>query len=184
MKHVPLLFSFGIATLFTLFASAFFPSLHLLTFSPFLCLMYHRLDLEKSLWLSAGCGLLLDLLSSDVRFGIQALNLTLTTLVFYKQKRHFFDDKPISLTLFSVLVSLASTLFLWVLLPLSGNKLCISWQLAATDLLILPLCDGVYALCCFCAPLALYAHIAKVGWKSFIKKWIDKWPFKKQESVS
>lgn len=151
----------------TLFFSALFPTIKLLMFSPFLAIVYPRFSIEKTVWIATGCGLILDLLCSELRFGIQAVTLAMTTLVLSKHKHHFFEDKPLSLCLSTLLISLTSTLIQWLLLPLSGFSFILSWTLVATDLILLPIADALYAFLCFYLPLLCWAHIQKMGWKKW-----------------
>lgn len=154
-----LLSLFAIAALFALF-----PFCQLLSFSPLLALLYHRFPLDRCLLLGALCGLYMDLITPDLRLGIQGLGYVLTTLLLFPHKRHFFADKPLSICLFTALISLVSTLILWILLPLSGHPFTLSKMLLVTDLICLPCIDMVYAFLCFCCPLILYSSIKKRGW--------------------
>ena len=167
MKLVSLWVPLSIACFFALFGSALLPQVKLLAFSPFLALSYHRLSFLGSLWVASLCGLFIDLFASDLRLGIHALSLCLVTLVLYQQKRHFFEDKPLAICLFTGLISWLATLIQWILIPLCGRSFALSKGLLLTDLLIMPLCDALYAFLCFCCPLMLYSHIKKVGWKVF-----------------
>ncbi len=49
------------------------PEARLFAFSPFLAILYNRIHFQKALWLSFLCGLIIDLLSSEVRLGVYAL---------------------------------------------------------------------------------------------------------------
>src|ERR1700722_1061302 len=110
MRQVPLVFPFLLALLFAVCGTVFLPRVHLLAFSPFLGLLYNKCSFIKALWISSLCGLVIDLLSSEFRFGIHALNCCLTTLLLYKQKRHFVEDRSLALSLFTVLISIVSTI--------------------------------------------------------------------------
>ena len=167
MKQISLWIPFAIASFFALFNSALLPHIHLLVFAPFFAILYHRASLQFCLWIAALCGFLIDCLSTDMRLGVYALNYCLVTVALYQQKRHFFEEKPLALCLFTGLISWVSTLILWLLIPLCGGTLHFSKGLIATDLLIMPLVDMAYAFLCFCSPLILYSHIKKVGWKTF-----------------
>lgn len=165
MKKPPLYFPFLLAFLMTLMSTAVFPGIRLMTFAPFFALSYYRLSFVKALWLSFGCGLLLDLLSSELRFGLYALASTIITAVFYRQKRHFFEDKALAYSAFSALISLALTAFL---LFLTDLKLHIAAVI--TNLLLMPAIDGLYAFLWFTCPLKLYIYIQKTGWKNLFRK--------------
>ncbi len=167
MHQAPLLLPFFLASSVALFGTAFAPHLKLLAFAPFLAILYNRLTFLPCLWIASLCGLLLDLLSSEFRFGIQALNFGLTSVLLYQQKRHFVEDKPLALSLFTLLISVISTIVHLVLISLFDRPLPLSIKLFATDLMIMPLADAVYAFVWFSCPILLYLHIKKIGWRAF-----------------
>ena len=164
---VPLLLPFSIASFFALFGSALFPEIKLLSFAPFLALLYNRLSLPASLWVAALCGCFIDLLSSEFRLGLHALGYSLGTFLLYHQKRHFFEDKPLAFSLFTLLISSVLTLLELLLISIFDKALPLSTKLLLTDLLLLPAADGCYAFVCFSCPMMLYLHIKKVGLRVF-----------------
>ncbi len=173
MQQVPLIVSFFLALTFAVCGTVFLPRVHLLAFSPFLAILYHNTRFTKSLWIASLCGLIIDLLSSEFRFGVHALNYCLTTLLLYKQKKHFIEDKAIALSLFTVIISVVSTLLQFFLIFIFDRALPLSGKLILTDLIIMPVADAVYAFLWFTCPLKLFAHIKKVGWKAFYSKLLN-----------
>ncbi len=165
MKRPPLYFPFLLAFLMTVISTAIFPGIRLMTFAPFFALSYYRLSFSKALWLAFGCGLLLDLLSSEMRFGLYALTSTVVTAVLYMQKRHFFEDKALAFSAFSALISMALTAFLFFLTDLKFHIGAL-----ITNLLLMPAIDGLYAFLWFTCPMKLYIYIQKTGWKNLLKK--------------
>ena len=102
MRQVPFFFPFSIAAFFALFATALFPQVKFLAFSPFLALLYNRSNFHTSLWIASLCGLMIDLLSSEFRLGIHALTYCLATFLLYQQKKHFFSKiSSLALSLYS-----------------------------------------------------------------------------------
>ena len=101
-----------------------------------------RTSLLTSLWLAFLSGLIIDLLSAELRFGTYALNYSLATLILYNQKRHFFEDKPLSplplFTLFFFSLSRHSSS------SSSSKEVVFTWKLALTDLCVMPLCDALF----------------------------------------
>ncbi len=163
MRTVPLWFPFFLASAITIFGGVLLPSVQLLAFSPFFALVYNRKSFIASLWIAILCGILSDLLCSQLKFGLYALNYCLTTTLIYQQKKHFFEDKPTALSLFTVLISSTST-FLQLLLTYAFDKgLPFSWKLVLTDLIEMPFIDGVYAYLWFFCPMQLYVFIQKRG---------------------
>lgn len=181
MRIVPLLFPFFLALLATLFGTLFFPHLRLLTFSPFLALVYNRTSLISSLWIASICGLVLDLTSAEIRFGTYALNFCITTVFLYSQKKHFFEDKLLSLSLFTALISSVSTIVQLFLSSLFGRGFSLSLKLLFTDLIAMPLVDALYAFLWFSCPIILYSHCKKVGVKQILLQ-LRKFKFKSKES--
>lgn len=169
MKKTPLTFPFLLALFMTLFGSIFFSSFRLMTFAPFLALSYNRLSFVKALWMAFGLGLILDLLGNELRFGLYALNFVLTTGVIYSQKRHFFEDKATALACFSALIAAFSTLLQLILLYLFDKGLDISGKTVLSDVVLMPILDGLYAFLWFTCPMRLYAYLEKAGWKGLFK---------------
>jgi hypothetical protein len=110
-----------------------------------------RTSLLTSLWLALAGGLLIDLLSSALPFGFQALCACLTVLLLHRYKRHFFSDQILSLPLYTVLISAICTLLHLFL----GASVRASWL----DLIAMPFVDAFYALVWFTAPLGVYAYV-------------------------
>jgi rod shape-determining protein MreD len=170
MRQIPLLFPFALASFFALFGTAFLPHVKILAFAPFLALLYNKRTFQSSLWLASLCGLAVDLLSSEFRLGLYALNYCLATLLLYRQKRHFFEDKPLALCLFTLLISVVSTVLQLLLISIFDKALPLSGKMLVTDLLIMPLLDTAYAFLWFSCPMMLYLHIQKVGMRAFLAK--------------
>ncbi|MBS0604083.1 MAG: mreD [Verrucomicrobia bacterium] len=170
MRQIPLLFPFSLALFVALFGTAIIPHIKLLAFAPFLALLYNRKSFQTSLWIGSLCGLGLDLLSSEFRLGLHALNYCLTTLLLYKQKRHFFEDKPLALSLFTLLISVVSTVLQLVLISVFDRTLPLSGKLLITDLAIMPVVDALYAFLWFSCPIMFFLHVKKIGWRAFCTK--------------
>ena len=118
MRSVPLLFFFGLALTFALFGSLLFPFFPLNAFAPFLAIVFYVAPFSKALWISCGCGLILDLLSSEFHFGVHALTWIATTALLFHQKRHFFEEKPVAFSIFTAVISSVSTIFQLIFIPL------------------------------------------------------------------
>ena len=170
MKQIPLLLPFLLALVYAVFGTALLPGLHLSAFAPFLAITLMRKGFIPSLWIAALSGLVLDLLNSEMRFGLYALNFSLTALLLHAQKKHFFDDRPFALALFTAVISSVSTLLQYVLLSLFDQKLPLSFGTALSDLVGMPLLDGVYAFIWFNAPIRFYLYARRIGWRNLFKK--------------
>lgn len=172
MRRVSLLFPFFLALVVALFGGTVYPHLKLIAFAPFLAFLYSRMSLPQSLWIATLCGLIYDLLSSEFIFGLHAINYSLTTLVCYKQKRHF-ADKALALCLYTLLISTVYSLLQVLLICIFDRGLPLSGKWALTDLLLMPLADSVYAWIWFHCPIRLYLHLKKVGMRRYCQRIIN-----------
>lgn len=152
--------------LIALFCQCCLTPIGILAFAPFLAIIYNRKAFIPSLWITALTGLIVDLLSASLPFGIHALNYMLTTALLYRY-RHYFVDKPIGLASFTGVFSLLSTAVGCLLLLLFGSDLPMTPLGLATDFLLMPLLDGFYALLCFSFPILLYQFLRK-QWFRFL----------------
>ena len=150
--------------------TALFPALHLNVFAPFLAIVLLQKAFIRSLWIACLTGLFLDLITSHAQFGFYALNFALVAFLLHKQRKHFFDDRPFPLSIFTALISSASTLLELIFLPIFERSLPISTRSLISDLLFMPCIDGIYALLCFYYPACLYKHVKKVGWRRLFKQ--------------
>lgn len=153
--------TFSLALFFTIFAPLWFPKLHLFYFAPYLILTFYRTTRYKALWSAFGCGLLIDLFSSNPFFGLTAVNYCVVTFIIHGQVRNFFEDKFSTLPLMTALFSVFSTLLSMILLFFLGNSVELSWEWCATDLLLMPLADALYGFLFFSL---LFQLLHKIRW--------------------
>ena len=163
--HFPFFF---ITFSLTVFAPIIFPGLHLLYFAPFICSVYYSKSYSSALWVSLFCGLVLDLLSAPLRFGLHALNFTLTSAFLYSWKQHFFEDQPTTLPILTFLFSVVSTLIQIVLLYTFESRVALSLQWVITDLVAMPGTDALYAFICFSLPKLIWGKAPKRGKDYFL----------------
>ncbi len=156
-----LLPSFFLALFSACFSSAYLGCVKIIPFAPFFVILILRKPLLTALSISVFCGTLMDLLSSDTPFGIYALNYCLTTLLLYRQKRNFLEDKPLSFSLFTLIYSLTSALILGMLIKFYGLSYKLPLGPLSNTLLLLPLLDAFYAFIWFTCPLGTYALAVK-----------------------
>lgn len=169
MKSIPFWFPLCLAVFVALFGSVFFPYFRVIALAPFLAFVYTRYTLLRCLWIASLCGLLLDLTTSQLHFGIYALIYTFATLIAHPQKRHFFVDKPLALSIYSAITSAIISLFQLFFLCFIDKKLPFNAQLILSDLFIMPLLDGLYALLWFTLPFKIYTYIQKQDWKTIFR---------------
>ena len=146
------------------------PSMRLQFFSAFLVIAFYKKTLVKCLWFALICGLIIDLLSTQPRLGIYALGYSLTTILLYSQRRHFFADSLSTLPLMCVFFSILSTVFMIFLNYFMEFNMTLSWGWILTDLLIMPFADGLFAFICFILPPLLLGKRPKRGRDYFLTR--------------
>lgn len=144
-----LTFAFIGILLLTVFSPALLPTFRLLYFSPFLILVYYQKPYSSSLWISIACGLILDLLASNVRFGLYALNFAMTAAIIYKQRWNFFADSFSTLPIMTFLFSFTSTVIQALLFYIFAKPIPLSLAWVFTDLLAFPALDAIFAVVWF-----------------------------------
>ncbi|MES2344722.1 MAG: hypothetical protein V4494_02130 [Chlamydiota bacterium] len=155
---------FFLGLLAAIFCSIFFPNFHVLPFAPFLAIVCMRKSFLAALWLSMLSGFIMDLITSSVGFGLNALTFVISTSVMYQQKRHFFVDSPLALSIYTTLIaSLVSLLLLFI------QGIRFSLPLLFSELVFMPILDGVYAFLWFTCPLKLYHYGKRMGWRHVFK---------------
>ncbi|MCB1107481.1 MAG: hypothetical protein KDK76_05225 [Chlamydiia bacterium] len=134
------------------------------SFSPFLAFLYRRSSLIYTLWVSAGCGFILDLLGVHP-FGTQTLIFSLLALILFRYQI-FFIDKPIGLASYTLIISLCHTLLNRLAYFLFDPSFPFTLKGFGTDFLIYPFIDALYSLLCFSFPLFFYRFLKK-QWNHF-----------------
>lgn len=138
----------------------FIPKIAILAFSPFLAYALLLSKFPKAFILSIIAGGCMDLFSSDP-FGVHALNFSIVTFSFHRLKKHFLYEKPLHLSLLSILISMHSTFLGFFLLFLFDRRVPFSGRWVFTDLIGMPIFDGLYAFVWFSAPITLFQFIKK-----------------------
>ena len=160
--------AFIFCLLMTLFAPSLFPYAKLSFFAPFLIITCYKKNLSACLWIALLCGLILDLLSTNARLGIHALDFCFTLMILQPQKRNFFADSLTTLPIMTFLFASISTLVMAILVYSLEMKNVLSWHWIFTDLIIMPSADAAYAFCCFILPALLFGKPRRRGKDYFI----------------
>ncbi|HEV7738276.1 MAG TPA: hypothetical protein VGO47_13005 [Chlamydiales bacterium] len=147
----------------------FCPSLPILPFIPFVALSLLLRPLSKTLFFSAGSGLLIDLISADP-FGIHALNHAVTAAFCFRARSFFSAESPLQLSLYTSICSLFSTTLQIALLFLFDRRVCFQGKWWLTEWTVLPLLDGLYAFLWFAGPLAVFRIIHRYWALYWLKK--------------
>lgn len=168
-KELWVYFFVGLAA--TLLMPALYPSLKLFYFIPFLIRSYYLKPLSTCLWFSLLVGLILDLLSANVRFGIYSFNYLLTTYVLYRMKRNFFEDSFIAMPSMTYFFSTISTLIQIVLLLILNRQVIpLSFRFVVTDVFLMPLADTAFTLLVYSFPTLLLGKPIRKGSDYFLEE--------------
>lgn len=161
MRQVSLLLVFLLCLTAVLFLPIFWPAARLTFFAPYLIFSYYQRPFQRSMWISFGCGIIMDLLTPLPRFGLYSLNYCLTTLLLYSKKRHFFEDSLTTLPFMAFFFSFISTLIQVCLLTVFAEGISLSWGWMLTDIAFYPLIDAVYAFVCFTVPFIMFRSVRR-----------------------
>lgn len=166
--HKSLLFPTILGILATVFANAFFPFAAINTLAPLIALAVYRNDLRSTIWVACWLGLILDLLNSQTRFGVQAIFCVIAAITAYSQRRHFYEDKPLAFALFSTLISALLSIQQMIYLTAIDRHFSLSLKMFACDALLLSCLDGAYALIWFYTPMHIARIFQRSGWKALL----------------
>lgn len=141
--------------------SLLFPAIRLIAFAPFLALVFQKKTFLASLWIALGCGLLMDLCTTDVRFGLFSLGYLLTALLSYKQRHLFYEERVLTLSFYATLISAIFSILQFSLMTLFNRSLTFTPLVALNNFLLMPIVDGIYAFFWFTCPLFIYTLMEK-----------------------
>ena len=157
------IFSLLFISLFSMIFFSSFIDIKFIYFAPFIIFLFYRFSLITILWIATLLGFFQDLFSSSF-FGISAILYLLCCIILFREKR--FTDKPINLSLFTILFSLIYSIFNPILFFIFDKKINLSIKWLAADLIIFPLLDGIYAFVFFAMPILLIENFTKFGFKN------------------
>ena len=126
--------------------------------APFVVLAALRCSLPISLWLALGCGLLVDLLTSETRLGFHALSYCIALTIVYGLKGTFFRDNRWALPILTCFFTLALALLEGVLYLVLDATHPLSLVYLGKNLFLIPLVDGLYGFVWFSLPAFCYAR--------------------------
>ena len=153
-KNLFFLFLTGLCL--TLFAPVIWPSMHLAFFIPFIVTAYYQKSHISCLWMSLICGVILDILFFSNRMGLWGVSYSLTTLMLYKYRMHFFGDRQSTLPIMTFFFALVSTAFFWSLSYVFEKSYVFSGLPFMKELFVLPVLNVAYAYLVFLLPERIY----------------------------
>ncbi len=160
---------FGLSFAGELIVPCFLPSIRILGLLPFLLFALSRFSLPRVLWLSALAGLAVDLHSFGPPLGFFAFNYSLSSLILFRYKKFFSEENLFSFVLYGILFSFVSTFIHFFLYAIQDIHLKPSSLTLATDLICMPLIDGIYTLVWALLPLLLYKYLTEPSRMHFYK---------------
>lgn len=149
--------AFFIGLFCTLFIPSSFPSAQLLYFTPFLIILYYKKTFLISLWGSLFCGLIIDLLSSESRLGLYAINYMLATTLIYQLRHNFFPDSVITLPVLTLFFAIVSTILEVIIMIVFDHPLTLHGHWIFNNIIILPVLNAIYAFAVFVLPSLLFS---------------------------
>lgn len=157
LLFVLFLYSFAL----TLILPTLFPSQRLAYFAPLLIFAIYRYSKTICLWLALLCGLIFDLFSAEMRFGIYALNYTLSVYLLYYFKNYFFEDSLSTIPIMTILFSYISAILLLCLLYALNSQVIGSWEWVKLELIQMPMSNAIYAVLAFTLLSLLFPRKSK-----------------------
>lgn len=164
-----LLFTCIVTLFFSVAMPVLLPQWRLNYFAPFIIILYYKKTYQMCLWGSFLCGLVIDLLSADLRIGLHALDYCVTTAILYRHRTHFFADSLTTLPLMIFLFSVIATAVQLILINVFEHSAEVSWQWVLTDLLYLPLFDALYGFVLFILPAVVVGRSPRRGRDYFLR---------------
>jgi len=137
------------------------PALPILPFLPPIVLSLLLRSLSKTLFLSAACGFLIDLISADP-FGIHALGYALTAALAARGRPLFSAESPVQLSLYTAICSFIYTPLHIALLFLFDRRVFFHGKWWLAEWTLLPALDALYALVWFAGPIALFRIVHRL----------------------
>ena len=134
-----------------------FSSFQINAYPSYICYLVTKFTLIKVSYFALFAGLLLDLQTSSIHFGIHAVIYTVATAFLFKFRHNFFLDKPFGIFLLTITFSLIST----VLIALFHTNLHVSFVSAISDFILMPICDGAIGMLLYFFPEKIHAFLKR-----------------------
>lgn len=155
------------ALFFTLFVPIILPGFQIYFLAPVVVVAIYQKSRLGVCWIAMGCGLIMDLLYAQDRFGPYTISFMGAAMLVYPQKRHFFADNWMTLPIMTYLYSFAIAIlqFLYVKGFERGVNISLSWALI--DMVLLPILDSIIAFTLFAVPSLLVGSRPRRGEEYF-----------------
>jgi hypothetical protein len=147
----------------------FFPDIRLLLSSPMLTAALYQKTPIRLLWFGLIAGVFFDLLSSDFPIGFHAAAFMIACGGLLLLKQRFFSDHVSTLPIMTTFASLFQTIASAVLAPFFDLAPRFSAAWVFTDLICMPLIDGIAAFLLFVVVPNLFRFRSRKKGDYFIK---------------
>jgi len=165
-----LIFTFFSSLILLLSFPLFFPQLKLFYFIPFLIVLSYQKALIHCLWGALGCGLIMDLLSSEPFFALHALNYSIIIILIHQLRFYFFADSLTTLPLLTFFFSFLTTLLHLVLYYIFGIPFSLNLAWMKTDLVFMPILDALYGFTIFILPYFIFGKRVRSAREFFLER--------------
>lgn len=150
--------------LVSFFSMIFFSNIKFIFFAPLIIFLFYNISFISILWIAAILGFTQDLFSSTF-FGINAISYLVSSIILYREKK-YFNDKPINLSIFTMVFSIIFSILSPILFFIFDKKINLSITWIITDIIMYPILDGIYAFLFFAMPILFFEYLKKVGYKN------------------
>jgi rod shape-determining protein MreD len=153
MNIFSLIFAFIITTFIAILQPSIFPLIRLLAYAPLFALLCMKTSRQMAMFVTIITGLIIDLCTTTP-FGFNCLIYSLTMLLMYDQKK-FFADKILSLSLYTIFISVSITIIRYVLCFIFSLPLFFSFYTILSDIILMPILDGIYGMILIFIPIKI-----------------------------
>jgi len=157
MRTLLFFYAFVVSTFFAILQPSIFPYFHLIGYAPFFAFLSVKYPQIFAIFAALATGVIIDLFTIT-SFGFNALCYTLAFLLLYPQKK-FFADKIISLSLYTMLFSTTISIIRYIFCPVFSMPIFLSIYSIITDVILMPIVDGIYGVIFIFIPIKLIEKI-------------------------
>lgn len=150
----PLFYACFICCIFSLFSSAFVPSLRLNYLAALIAFSTLNTNFYTALWPLASCALAIDLFSSTILGFHSLIGILTLTAIFYL--KHFFKNSAVNLFILTLASSVCLSVLQIFFYFLFEKSFPLTLKFWATDVLLLSFLDGIFALSVLLLPVVMF----------------------------
>lgn len=159
-----------IIVLFLIFSALLFDLPNFTFFAPFLVMVYYQRSFAHNLWISFGCGLILDMISFDTPLGFYASTFLVVSAILFHQRKNFFSDNLSTMPLMVFFFSFLSLFFQIAFISFLERQMPLSKPYLIQRQIFLPVMDAVIAFFLFIFPYRLFGKKPRKGTDYFTNR--------------